>query len=282
MYIVSTIPDDLTVANGDLAVMSLVAQVADGSTATVEGAAIMRDDNGNLGVIGTYSNGGTLTAVPAVSDIADGPATEEDVFNDPIGTIDSSGAGGSTKIGQTSDDSSYIVGAPDLTVSKTSAVIYDPINLDNFTATNNPKALPGAYIQYTIRIDNDAAATVSADLTTLSDAIDGASAGVINLDVDLLDAVKILGATLVFPGDSESPLADAVRIDTTGTGRSGGGGSTTYCLSATAGCSYSGDPNGTVIVDFTTVPSMGVEAGYTVGELKPGEFVEVVFNVIVQ
>ena len=208
--------------------------------------------------------------------------TEEDVFNDPIGTIDSSGAGGSIMIGQTSDDSSYTVGAPDLTVSKTSAVIYDPINLDSFTAGNFPKALPGAYIQYTIRIDNDAAATVSADLTTLSDAIDGASTGVVNLDVNLLDAGTALAAALVFPADSESPLADAVRIDTTGTGRNLGVGTTTYCLSATAGCSYSGDPNGTVTVDFTAVPSMGVEAGYTVGELKPGEFVEVVFNVIVQ
>ena len=285
VFIVSTIPDDLTVSNGDVAVMALVAQVADGSTPATEGAAIMRDDNGSLGVAGTYSNGGTTTVVPAASNIPDAPGTEEDVFNEPAGTIDSAGLAGAAKIGQTSDDSSYTVESADLTVTKTSEVIYDPINLDSFTDiatpnTNNPKALPGAYIQYTIRIENDALAAASADLTDLSDAISGASTASVTLDPNLLDDGKALAATLVFPADSESPLADAVRIDTSGTSRPTAG--LFYCLSTGAGCTYSGGSNGTVDVDFTAVSGMGVEAGYTVGELKPGEFVEVVFNVIVQ
>ena len=106
----------------------------------------------------------------------------------------------------------------------------------------------------------------------------------VNLDLNLLDAGKALGAILNFPGDEESSLGN-IRIDTTLTGRTTPAAGFTYCTSAADvdGCGYTGDPNGSVSVDFTNVPGMPVEGGsYTAGELKPGETVEIVFNVIVQ
>lgn len=288
VYIVSTIPDDLVVSDGDVAVMSLVAQVAVGNAVsantadfTTAGAAITNDDNNNVSPAGNFSNGDTVVVAGVANDIADQAGTVQTVFNDPVGTLDSAGAADIAQNGQASANSSYTVATPILTVSKTSQVIYDPINLDAFTVGNNPKALPSAYVQYTITISNDATATASAELTTLSDAIDAFSTGTVNLDANLLDAGKVLGATLNFPGDEESALGN-IRVDTSGTARGAAGLS--YCTSGADadGCDYSGDPNGSVSVDFSTVASMAAEAGYTVGELKPNETVVIVFNVIVQ
>ena len=54
--------------------------------------------------------------------------------------------------GKAFDDDEYFVVAPALTVTKTSAVISDPFNL-----LVNPKAIPGATMEYTITVANAAA-----------------------------------------------------------------------------------------------------------------------------
>lgn len=287
VFIVSTIPtiqnDLLTpVANDDLGVVTLLAQASVDGTSGIAADAITNDDNGNISPAGTYSAAGAVAAGTA-SDIVDDPATMQSVFNDPAGTEDSTGAAGATQNGQMADASSYIITTSALTITKVSKVIYDPINLDASVTVGNPKAIPGAYIQYTITIANAGTSSVSADLTTFADVITAASADV-NLDVNLLDDSIALGSTLAFPADSESGGVIAVRIDTIGTARLSAG--LTYCLQAIAdGCTYGGDPDGTVNIVFTSIAGMGVEAGppaYTAGELKPGDIVEIVYNVIVQ
>ncbi len=55
------------------------------------------------------------------------------------------------------DDDEYFVIAPALTVTKTSAVISDPFNL-----VTNPKAIPGATIEYTITVANSASGAAAA------------------------------------------------------------------------------------------------------------------------
>jgi len=279
--------------------------VADGSAAAPgpnfatdaanAGAAIRNDDNGNVSPIGTFSNGATIFgAAGTPNDIPDNPLTEQIVFNDPAGTVDSANAPDIAQNGQASADGSYTVETANLTVTKTSKVIYDPINLDactpaslSCTTDGNPKAIPTAYIQYTITIAN-AAGAGSANLTTLSDVINATGTSTVFLDPDLLRADIDLGATLSAPsgGDFENGGGDAVRIDTTGTGRNGGAGATTYCLGTGAGCTYSGDPNGSVSIDFAAVAGMAAEGvspnDYAAGELKGGESVDVVFNVILQ
>lgn len=288
VFIVSTIPtiqnDAITpVANDDLGVVTLLAQASVDGTTGIAADAITNDDNGNISPAGTYSAAGPVAAGTA-SDIVDDPATMQTVFNDPAGTEDSDGTTpGSTQNGQMADASSYIITTSALTITKVSSVIYDPLNFDAAVTAGNPKAIPGAYIQYRITVANAITSSVSADLTTLADVITAAAADV-NLDVNLLNDAIALGATLTFPADSESGGVIAVRIDTTATGRAAAG--LTYCLQAIAdGCTYGGDPDGTVTVVFTSIAGMAAEVGppaYAAGELKPGETVEIVYNVIVQ
>jgi uncharacterized repeat protein (TIGR01451 family) len=55
------------------------------------------------------------------------------------------------------DDDEYFVVAPALTVTKTSAIVSDPFNL-----VTNPKAIPGAIIEYTITVANSASGAAAA------------------------------------------------------------------------------------------------------------------------
>ncbi len=251
VHVVATMPDNTVVTNGDVASITLVAQAAEGGAATVQGADITNDDNGNV------SPGGTA------NDVADNAATMDDVFNDAAGTLDSTGAADVARNGQHSADDSFTIAAAELTVTKTSAALWDPVNTNS-----NPKSIPGGYVTYTVTIANAATAGASADLTTLADTL------VVDLalDPDFTDGTAANNPT--------SAAGDSFEIDTTGTGRPSAGAS--YCTAAADadGCSYTGGPGGDISVDLAT--EMPVEAGYTAGELKPGETVVVRFNVIVQ
>lgn len=134
VFTVSSIP--LAQVDGDLAVLTLTAQVAEGGVATVQGADILTDD----------------AAIP------DNPATVEDVFADGAGDTDAANDG------QHSDSDGYVVSSAQLTITKSSTVINDPIN-----GAVNPKAIPGAILEYTITIANAAGAGSSATGITVSD-----------------------------------------------------------------------------------------------------------------
>lgn len=58
----------------------------------------------------------------------------------------------------------YQIASAMLTITKTSEVIYDPVN-----TTNNPKAIPGAVVEYTITITNDINAGAPASNISLLD-----------------------------------------------------------------------------------------------------------------
>ena len=256
VYIVSVIPGAL--ANDDLAVMTLVAQVAAGDPAGAtgaQGADITTDDTLN----------------PDVT------TTEENVFNDAAGDLDSLGAADVIKNGQHSDTSSYIVGAAILTVTKTSATIWDPVN---GALANDPKAITGAYTQYTITVANDALAGASGDLTSLGDTLVGTT-----LDPNLLSTTA--GLPIVAPGDYEGGAGTAFRIDTSGTGRNAALNASTSSTNYCTGDAADGDGDGcssAILIDFTALESMDAEAtgtGYLAGELKPNESVVIVFNVII-
>lgn len=286
VYIVSTIPAvTLPLVNGDVSVLTLVAQVADNTGgAGTEGTAINNDDNGNTSPAGTYSNGTTFVLAGGVVDVPDvitGVGSEQIVFNDPAGAtavdVDSTNAAQDVvQNGQHADASSYTVGAAELTVTKTSAVLWDPVN-----GSNNPKAIPGAYVQYTVTIANAGTAGASGDLTTLGDTL-----VLTDLDPDLVDGTTVPPAAA---GDPESAAGDSVRIVTTNRPSAG----TSYCTQAADldGCDHTAGVGNTLTITFTTIAAMGAEdvapagAGpedYTAGELKPGDDVTFVFNAIVQ
>ena len=252
VHVVATMPDDTVVSNGDIASITLVAQAAEGGTGGAQGADITNDDNGNV------SPGGT------VNDVADNAAAMDDVFNDAAGTLDSAGNADIARNGQHSADDSFTIAAAELTVTKTSAALWDPVNTNS-----NPKSIPGGYVTYTVTIANAATAGASADLTTLADTL----AASLDLDADFV--------TNAGPGNPTSANGDSFEIDTSGTGRTAA--TPSYCTAAVDadGCSYTGGAGGTISVDLATeMPAEG--ATYTAGELKPGETVVVRFNVIVQ
>ena len=88
----------------------------------------------------------------------------------------------------------YVVQSAALTITKTSRVITDPFNL-----LVNPKAIPGATIEYTVRIDNAGPATATA--VTITD--------------DL--STEIGAGTVAFDATAYSGVS-GVRLDTNGAG----------------------------------------------------------------
>jgi uncharacterized repeat protein (TIGR01451 family) len=133
------------VATGDLADIILIGQAAahGGSGAPATG----------INVKGT--------AFADNSGDADDANVVQNVFADAAGTGSSDGAGD----GYHSDTDTYEVSAADITVTKTSSVLWDPIN-----GSSNPKAIPGAIVEYCIAVANatgGAAATSVAISDTL-------------------------------------------------------------------------------------------------------------------
>jgi hypothetical protein len=262
VYVVSTIPlvqsDAVTgLVNNDVAVMTLVAQAAiDGSTG-IAADAIVADDNQHASPGGTGFTNGTanVTAGTAGPVTPDDPTVEEVVFGDGTGTQDGAAGSDVDNNAQHSDDSSYTVQSSALTVTKISAALWDPVNLDV-----NPKSIPGAYVQYTITIANGAGAA-DADLTTLSDVL----VAELDLDPDFGDGTAA--------NDPTSAAGDSIEITHVDNSV------TNYCTGSTGdsdGCGYTGGAGGTLTVDINAV------MGATDAQLSAGESLTIKFNVIVQ
>ena len=274
VYIVSTIP--ATVTNNQVSVMSLVAQVAIGAGTGIAADAIMRDDNSHVSPVGTYSNGAQTTAALAAATNANGVLSTETVFADAAGDVNSAGVAGAASNGQHSDSDSYTVSAAALTVAKTVTTLWDPIN-----GNTSPKAIPGAYVQYSIAVVN--AGPASASLTTLAD----------TLVTTLLDPNLILAtATTPVPTANTDAASgtdgNGIRVVVTGSTRAV---TSIYCTGDTAvdgdadGCSYPGDApviNSAVGVNLGTLLVIDVPNGYTAGEIKATETATITFNAIVQ
>lgn len=75
-----------------------------------------------------------------------------------VDTVLADGAGDTDNAneGDFSDRGTFVVSAASLTVSKTSAIISDPVN-----GTTNPKAIPGAVIEYCIVVSNASGAATA-------------------------------------------------------------------------------------------------------------------------
>jgi len=107
-----------------MSIYGLLAQVAAGGGVGVQGGAIASDDSGS----------------------ADDPATVQIVFGDAVGADDPDQV---NPDGRHSSRSVYRIASATLAATKASAVVWDPINL-----AANPKAIPGARVQYTITVNN--------------------------------------------------------------------------------------------------------------------------------
>lgn len=117
VFIVTNIPT--TATNGQVAGVTLTGTAQAGGTANSPGAVLANDTGANTSAIQTV--------------LAD------------TGTADGNVAGDGKSFAR--DD--YTVATAVLTVAKSSTVLWDPIN-----GTNNPKAIPGAVVEYCIKVTN--------------------------------------------------------------------------------------------------------------------------------
>jgi uncharacterized repeat protein (TIGR01451 family) len=205
--ITSDIPDDgITVANGgvgsgDIALVTLVAQVAeddDGSGgAATPGALIAQDSSGNA------APGGTAASVADDPDAVQDVFAEDDVEGNAGSTIaaraavthnfvangsgrfDGDGAGTDVASnGQFAATSGYIIEQPELVVTKESETVWDAFSCSVATEPTdstadvdtlcgvgtNPKAIPGAYVRYTLTIQNNGNTEVTG--ASIADTVD--------------------------------------------------------------------------------------------------------------
>lgn len=132
VHVVGDVP--LGQATGDVAQVILTADAHAGGTASSLGAELVA------------TTGANTTGVDTV--LADG-AGDTDAPND----------------GAFSDTDSYTVSAAALSAVKSSRIISDPVN-----NTNNPKAIPGAVIEYCIAVSN-ASGSATATGVTVSDTL---------------------------------------------------------------------------------------------------------------
>lgn len=108
-------------------------------------------DVANVRLTAVTHTAGTNATSPTVETAgADDPNVVDVVFADANGND-----------GLEFDDDGYIVSSADLNISKTSTVISDPFN-----GTTNPKAIPGAVIEYAITIVNTGAVDAANVLVT--------------------------------------------------------------------------------------------------------------------
>ena len=126
VFVVSDIP--LGQANNDLANLTLSATAHEGGAAGSQGAVL------------TATSGANTSGVDTV--LADG-AGSDDSAND--GVFSARGA--------------YSVSAATLTVTKTSRVLQDPVN-----GSTNPKAIPGAEVEYCVAVSNAAGSALATNV----------------------------------------------------------------------------------------------------------------------
>lgn len=133
VYVIADIP--VGQADGSLAAITLTATAADGGVTGTQGADATEDN------------------------AADSSTTVQNVFGDAT-----AGDTDAVQDGKDSDTDAYEVASATIAVTKTSTVISDPFN-----GTSNPKAIPGATVEYCILIANSGGSAATA--VAVSDAV---------------------------------------------------------------------------------------------------------------
>ena len=131
VFVVASIPD--SVVTGDIATVYLNASAHVGGT------------SGSLGGVHVTDTTNRVDQVDTV--LADGSGVEDADFD-----------------GRFSSADDYLVSAAALTVTKISSVIEDPVS-----GTTNPKAIPGAIIQYCISVTNAAGSATATGVNVTDD-----------------------------------------------------------------------------------------------------------------
>ncbi len=155
-----------------------------------------------------------------------------------------------------------------LALQKTVVVLCDPIN-----GTSAPKFIPGAVVQYTVTASNTG--TGSATLNQTTDVINPQMV----FDNNLINGSGSPAAGCSSATGTPTSLAGrGFSLDVTGDTR--GASYPKYLTTTNADADGAAHSAGTITINYAQ--AMPAEAGYTAGEIKPGETVVVKFNAVVQ
>lgn len=263
---ISPVPPTFADANGLINVNSLVGQAAGATTQTTANGNPTSGNSPAANVAYTQDTGADVvnTIQNVFADQAGGSATATG-----SGTTNN-GAGDATdtyRDGKHSSNSAYILAMPILSVLKSEQLICDPLN-----GASNPKHIPGAVVKYTITVSNDASATASGFLTSLSDPLDS------NLTFDPDFLLGNSTANCIAGGAPSNAAGSGFRISNV----------SSNTTSRPAGPIYTSntvDPDATdytspnVNVDYAKAMPAG--APHVQAEIKPGESITVEFQAIV-
>lgn len=192
---------------------------------------------------------------------AGGALTEELVFADATGST-ADGADFNNKYSATG---TYTVVSAIVTFSKTSVVVWDPANYND----GNQKPIPGAYVEYTVTIANDALSPASAVLTTIADVLQSADTTLIPYYDDFSTPSTPAQSAAATGNDITLICADAVAD------RACSGTLQYYTAAADAdGATYAA-PNMALTMG-TMVPAAGT---HLAGELDPGDTITIKYMV---
>lgn len=151
---------------------------------------------GTAGLGAVYSTSGSGSAL-VLTDSNANTSGVDTIFADVVGTNDSSAA--RDGVVNTLDD--YTVSAASLSVYKSSRVISDPVS------STNPKAIPGAVVEYCISVTNGAGAA-TAQAVNISD--------VMPANTTYVPASIRVDGTVTSPGASQTCAAGTAVTDATG------------------------------------------------------------------
>lgn len=212
-------------------------------------------DVAGLSLTAAAATAGTSGATLVTQTTTANTAGVDVVFADAAGSDDAA------RDGRASARSAYRVSSAVIAVTKTVAAVCDPFN-----GNTNPKNIPGSYVQYTITIANSATGT-SATLTTVTDTLNAN----VTFDPDLITGAGA-GTNCVAGVAPTSAAGAGFRMTTTST-RTG------FPKFLTTGNDGDGATHSAGVVTIDFAAAMAAQAGYTAGELKPGESLTLQFQV---
>lgn len=207
---------------------------------------------------------GAATLGGALSEAANTEDGVEIVFGDSAGSDDAA------EDAKHSARDAYFVQTAQLTVTKTLATVCDPYN--GATDAHN---IPGALVKWSITVSNAATAGASATLAQITDALNANTTFDADFELGADAATCVASANAATSGTSD----DGFRVSCSGTGNSRVC-ATTPQWATTSDNNDEADLNGTTVeVNFSQ--ALPAETGYAAGELKPGESVNVQFQVFI-
>lgn len=193
-----------------------------------------------------------------------------------VALADGAGSDDASRDAAFSARSALKVAPASLNVTKSAAVLCDPFNL-----TTSPKAIPGAYVRYTVTIANGTASgTASAFMTTFTDPLDVS----VNADMDLITGATKCDTAANGGVATSGTAGQGVRISFS----SSTGNTRTSFGSPKFLTSSSFFSNGGLSPTTLSIPSaswntlLPAENGNAIGELKPGDTLTLLFDAIVK